>query len=109
MQSSSKAVVGNVGASTGKKSSVCGGLARDMPEQRGSITMTSVKSEVEMAAKPETFISPKPEPVIVAGRDVNCSPSLLPSSLDKANHRNALHRASFPASGSPVSQTRKRS
>ena len=109
VQSSSKAVVGNVGASTGKKCSVCGGLARDSPEQRGSITMTSVESEVEMAAKPETFITPKLEPVIVAGRDVNCSPSFLPSRLDKANHRNALHRASFPASGPSASQTRKRS
>ena len=38
------------------------GIARN---KKGSITMTSVKSEVEMAAKPETFISPKPEPVLL--------------------------------------------
>ena len=46
--------------------------------------------------------------VIVAGRDVNCSPSFLPSRRVEVNHRIALHRASFPASGSPASQMRKR-
>ena len=106
VQPSSKAVVGNSGASTGKKSSVCGGLARDSAEQIGSITMTSVKSEVEMAGKPETCISPKPEPVIVASRDVNCSPSFLPSRLDKVNHRSALQIASFPVGHLPPRRQR---
>ena len=85
-----------------------GGLTKDPLEYVGPLAMTSVKSEVEMAAKPEIFISPKPEPVIVVGRDENCS-SLCRSKLDKVNHRSALQRASFQASGSPASQTRKKS
>ena len=50
VQSSSKAVVGNVGASTGNKTNVCGGLARDSPEQIGSITMTSVNLKLRWLA-----------------------------------------------------------